>query len=92
LGYEGEFGPGVKALVISLYYGGNMTQGKLLEFLEDIGISMSAGHLSNLLIKNHADFETEKNEIYLAGRFVQSLAALRPIGVPVLAESTTPRM
>jgi len=25
LGYEGEFGPGVKALVISLYYGSNMT-------------------------------------------------------------------
>jgi hypothetical protein len=67
LGYEGEFGPGVKAQVMSLYYGGNMTQGKLLEFLEDIGISMSAGHLSNLLIKNHADFETEKNEIYLSG-------------------------
>ncbi|MDR9893185.1 hypothetical protein G7B40_001115 [Aetokthonos hydrillicola Thurmond2011] len=67
LGYEGEFGPGVKALVISLYYGGNMTQGKLLEFLEDIGIFMSAGYLSNLLIKNHADFETEKSEIYLEG-------------------------
>jgi len=75
LGYEGEFGPGVKALVISLYYGGNMTQGKLLEFLEDIGISMSAGHLSNLLIKNHTDFESEKTEIYLEGRFVQPLAA-----------------
>jgi regulator of replication initiation timing len=67
LGYEGEFGPGVKALVISLYYGGNMTQGKLLEFLEDIGISMSAGHLSNLLIKNHTDFESEKTEVYLEG-------------------------
>jgi hypothetical protein len=67
LGYEGEFGPGVKALVISLYYGGNMTQGKLLEFLEDIGISMSAGHLSNLLIKNHSNFESEKSEIYLSG-------------------------
>jgi hypothetical protein len=26
LGYDGEFGPGVKALVISLDYGGNMTQ------------------------------------------------------------------
>ena len=24
-GYEGEFGPGIKALVMSLYYGGNMT-------------------------------------------------------------------
>ena len=66
LGYEGEFGPGVKALIISLYYGGNMTQGKLLEFLEDIGISMSAGHLSNLL-KNQEDFETEKDEVYHSG-------------------------
>ena len=50
-GYKGEFGPGIKALVVSLYYGGNMTQGKLLEFLEDIGISISAGHLSNRVLK-----------------------------------------
>ncbi|MDF5717422.1 MAG: hypothetical protein PUP93_27050 [Rhizonema sp. NSF051] len=28
---------------------------------------MSAGHLSNLLIKNHACFETEKNEVYHSG-------------------------
>lgn len=67
LGYDGEFGPGVKSLVISLYYGGNMTQGKLLELLEDIGISMSAGYLSNLLIKNKGDFETEFNEVYVSG-------------------------
>jgi regulator of replication initiation timing len=66
-GYEGEFGPGIKTLVISLYYGGNMTQGKLLEFLEDIGISISAGYLSNLLIKNHVDFENEKTEVYASG-------------------------
>jgi hypothetical protein len=37
-GYEGEFGLGIKTLIISLYYGGNMTQGKLLEFLEDIDL------------------------------------------------------
>ena len=66
-GYDGEFGPGIKALVISLYYGGNMTQGKLLEFLEDIGISMSAGYLSNLLIKKHSGFEVEFNEVYVEG-------------------------
>ena len=66
-GYEGEFGSGIKALVISLYYGSNMTQGKLLEFLADIGISISAGYLSNLLIKNHEYFHTEKSEIYEAG-------------------------
>jgi hypothetical protein len=67
LGYDGEFGPGVKALVMSLYYGGNMTQGKLLELLENIGISMSAGYLSNLLIKNQSDFESEFNEVYVSG-------------------------
>ncbi len=61
------FGPGVKALVMSMYYGGNMTQGKLLEFLEDIGISMSSGYLSNLLIKNQEDFEAEFNELYTEG-------------------------
>jgi len=66
-GYDGEFGPGIKALVISLYYGGNMTQGKLLEFLENIGISMSAGYLSNLLIKNLSDFEAEYNQVYTSG-------------------------
>ncbi|MCA2553462.1 MAG: hypothetical protein IM466_06880 [Microcystis sp. M04BS1] len=44
-----------------------MTQGKLLEFLEDIGISISAGYLSNLLIKNQVEFESEKNEVYASG-------------------------
>ena len=66
-GYEGEFGPGIKALATSLYYGGNMTQGKLLEFYEDLGILMSAGYLSNLLIKNLGEYETEFNEIYREG-------------------------
>ena len=66
-GYDGEFGPGIKALVMSLYYGGNMTQGKLLEFLEDIGISMSAGYLSNLLIKNQEVFVIEYQEVYESG-------------------------
>lgn len=66
-GYDGEFGPGIKALVMSLYYGGNMTQGKLLEFLSDIGISMSAGYLSNLLIKNQEAFVAEYQEVYTEG-------------------------
>ncbi len=66
-GYEGEFGPGIKALIMSLYYGGNMTQKKLLEFLEDIGISISTGTISNLLIKNQEYFEAEYSEVYTEG-------------------------
>lgn len=67
VGYEGEFGPGVKALVIGLYYGGNMSQGKLIEFLADAGISMSRGYLSNLLIKKQEVFEAEFQAVYEAG-------------------------
>lgn len=66
-GYEGEFAPGIKALILSLYYGGNMTQGKVIEFLADVGISMSRGYLSNLLSQPQAAFTAEFQDLYRAG-------------------------
>jgi len=54
-GYEGEFGPGIKALVISLW----QQHDPKLNF-GDIGISMSAGYLSNLLIKTTRTFILRK--------------------------------
>jgi Transposase IS66 family len=66
-GYEGAFGPGLKALVFSLYYEGNLTQGKLLAFLADVGISISAGYLAQLLIKNLGEFGQEQDAVYAAG-------------------------
>lgn len=65
-GYDGTLTE-IKALVISLYYGSNVTQSKILDFLGDIGISMSAGYLSNLLIRSDKSFEIEKNEVYVSG-------------------------
>ncbi|ABG50335.1 hypothetical protein Tery_0942 [Trichodesmium erythraeum IMS101] len=61
-GYEGEFGLGIKALIMSLYYDGNMSEGKLLEFLSDIGISMLAGYL--LLIRHESSFVVELKQVY----------------------------
>jgi len=66
-GYEGQFGPGIKALTIVLYFGGNMTEPKILEFFHDVGVQISAGQLSNFLIKNQAAFHTEKDTVYKAG-------------------------
>ena len=66
-GHEGQFGANVKALILSLYYSGNMTEGKILRFLEDIGTLMSAGYLSNLLIKDKEQFAAEKNAVQIAG-------------------------
>ena len=66
-GYTGQFGPNLKAIAVSLYFGGNMTQGKLLDFFRDIGVSISSGQLSNLLIQGHESFHSEKQQVYQAG-------------------------
>jgi FtsZ-binding cell division protein ZapB len=66
-GYQGQFGPGLRALVITLYYGAEMTEPKIIEFLSHFGLSISAGQLSNLLTKGQERWHTEKDEIYQAG-------------------------
>lgn len=66
-GYEGEFGPGVRALILTLYYASGMTEPKIKEFLEHIGVSISAGQVSNLLIKNQDGWHDEKEAVWRAG-------------------------
>ena len=66
-GYAGQFGPGVKALVLAFYHGGLMSEPKIIEFLENAGIQISKGMLSNLLTKGHAEFHAEKEAVYAAG-------------------------
>ena len=66
-GYEGEFGPGVRALVLTLYYASGMTEPKIEEFLGHIGVSISAGQVSNLLIKNQHTWHDEKEAVWRAG-------------------------
>jgi hypothetical protein len=67
LGYEGEFGPGIKALSVTLYFGGGMSERKILTLYQDMGIQISAGQLSNFLVKNQDEFHTEKEEVCEAG-------------------------
>jgi hypothetical protein len=67
LGYEGEFGPGVKALSVALYFGGGMSERKILTLYQDMGIQMSAGQLSNFLVKKQDEFHAEKEEVCEAG-------------------------
>lgn len=51
----------------TLYFGMNTSEPKILEFFQYFGISISEGELSNLLIKDQADFHAEKDEVYEAG-------------------------
>jgi hypothetical protein len=67
LGYQGEYGPGVKALAVVFYYASNMSQPKILEWFEHVGIHLSAGELSNWLIQDPELFHREKAAAYEAG-------------------------
>ena len=66
-GYHGEFGPGIHALVLVFYFACQMTEPKILALLEHIGIQISAGAVSNLVIKGHAPFHQEKAAAFEAG-------------------------
>ena len=66
-GYHGEFGPGIKTLAITLYFKANVSEPKILELLADVGIIISAGQLSNFLIKDQNEFHDEKNALYKTG-------------------------
>ena len=66
-GYEGQFGPGIKAMTLVFYYGIGTSEPKILEFFENVGIHISAGEISNLLIKKQESFHAEKDAVYEAG-------------------------
>ena len=66
-GYAGQFGPGLKALTIVLYYGLDTSEPKIVEFFDHVGILISKGEVSNLLIKGQDDFHAEKEALYKAG-------------------------
>jgi hypothetical protein len=66
-GYGGQFGPGLKALTLTLYFGGGMSEPKIRDLYENIGVQISAGQVSNLLIKGQEVFHTEKEEVCEAG-------------------------
>ena len=67
VGYKGEFGPGVHALVRVLYHAVNTSEPKIVEFFDHIGVHISSGQVSNLLIKNQDCFHAEKDAVYKAG-------------------------
>ena len=66
-GYRGQFGPGLRALTLALYYAGQMSEAKILELYRSVGVQVSDGCLSNLLIKDQQDFHAESEAVVMAG-------------------------
>ena len=64
---EGEFGPGVKTLIYTQKHVSNMSEPKIEEFLETVGIHISPATISRTLTKNNEPFHQEKADIVEAG-------------------------
>jgi Transposase IS66 family len=66
-GYRGQFGPGLKSLALVFYFGAQMSEPKVAELLRSVGVQISDGQVSNLLIKDQTAFHGEKDALYQAG-------------------------
>ena len=66
-GYEGQFGPGVKALAMDMYFEVGASEPKTLGFLHRFGLIISKGGFSNLLIKGQEVFHAESDAVYESG-------------------------
>lgn len=66
-GYEGQFGPGVKALVLTLYFDSGRSEPIIRALLTQAGVQISSGQISNLLIANQERFHQERTAILAAG-------------------------
>lgn len=64
---NGEFGADLKSWVLFWYFDSRMSEEKIYQMLADIGISISEGQISNIIIKGHDKFHQEKTEIVEAG-------------------------
>jgi hypothetical protein len=67
LGYEGQFGPMIKSWIIVLYFALNVTEPKIITFLQTVDIFISSGKISEIIHSETGQMHDEKVEIYEAG-------------------------
>lgn len=66
-GYQGQYGPQLKAFVWVLYFAAQVSEPKIVELLLSAGISISEAEVSTILIKEQDGLDEEKAEIVQAG-------------------------
>ena len=64
---KGEFGSGLKTLIHTQKHVVNVSEPRIKEFLESVGIYISEATISRILTKNNEHFHQEKADIFQAG-------------------------
>jgi hypothetical protein len=67
-GIDAHFGVGLREHVLWQVHQNHVTQGRLLEELHELGIDISAGQISNILLQGHDAFHAEKDELLPVAR------------------------
>jgi uncharacterized small protein (DUF1192 family) len=62
-----HFGPTLIAFILYQYYGCHVTQPLIAEQLKELGIEISTGQISNIIISNKERFHAEKDQILATG-------------------------
>lgn len=66
-GFEGQFGPEIKAYIITAHHQWRMTESSILAALTNAGIFISSAKISRVLTDNNEPFYEEKDNIVEAG-------------------------
>jgi hypothetical protein len=80
LGYSGDFGSGIHALVITLYRDSGMTEAAIKRFLTTFHVHISKATISRMLTEGHDEFHQEKENIIDAGLKASSYQHLDDTG------------
>jgi len=64
---QGHYGPQLVSYILHQYYGCRVTEPLLFAQLKEIGVLISEGQLSNILIQSKGAFHREKKELLAAG-------------------------
>jgi hypothetical protein len=65
---DSHFGPALREFILLQAHQNHVTQGRLLEHLRELGVDISAGQLSGILLKGHENFHAEKDELLPTAR------------------------
>ena len=66
-GYQGEFGPHIQALTLTLGHGANVSQPSLLTFFQDAGIAIGKGTIARWLRDHRTSWRADAQAIHQAG-------------------------
>ena len=65
---DSHFGPALREFILVQAHQNHVTQGRLLEQLRELGVDISAGQLSNILLNGHENFHAEKDQLLPTAR------------------------